>query len=218
VGEQRWLARVLAAVSWALVGVLGALVCLVLLEGLGAPIVATAQPWLPAPAQPFAPWVTDVIRRGCWPLLGFLSLSGACFYATTRAARVTSWAAMCATVFGGVAAVTMSVSQIILPGIARHQTLRTFMTDVRQVVGPHDEVFFYHAFDYGAVFYWNGHIGNYDGGLSAIAAPRYILLREGEWDSVRAAAQGRYEEIPFPGREHMEDNRRLILIRRVGAP
>ncbi len=217
VGEQRWLARLLAAISWALVGVLGVLALLVLLEGLGVPIVATVRPWCPAAAQPFAPWVTDVIRSGCWPLLGFLVLSGASFYGTTRAARVTGWTAMSGTLFCGVAAATMAVSQIILPGVARHQTRRAFMAEVRQIVGPQQEVSFYHVLDYGAVFYWNAHIPTYDGALSAVAAPRYILLPQEEWDGAQAAAQGHYEEVTFPDREATPDPRRLILIRRVDA-
>jgi len=217
-GEQRWLARPLAAVSWVLVGVLGVLVLAVLLEGLGVPIAATLRPWLPARAQPFLPLASDVIRSGRWAILGFLVLSAAGFYGTTRAARGPRWSAMIGTLFCGVAAVTMAVSKVILPEVAGHQTMRTFMTEVRQLVGPQQQVFFYHVLDYGAVFYWNGRIPAYDGPLSADAAPRYILLPQSEWDKVRGGAQGRYEEVSFPDSEIMYNRSRLILIRRVEAP
>ncbi|MFQ5665915.1 MAG: glycosyltransferase family 39 protein [Candidatus Binatia bacterium] len=216
-GADRWLARLLRAVGWPLLGTGLLLLAVVLLESAGAPVLATTQPWLPARAQPFAPWISDAIRSGSWLLAALLLLGLAGLYGCIRAARAAHRWWIFVFTFCTVASLLMAVREVILPGIARHQSVRTFMADVRHVTGPAGEVSFYRTFDYAAVFYWAGHIPTYDGPLLA-GAPRYLLMTKAEWHRRRAAARDHYEQIHFRGHTRSEDGVRLVLVRRVQAP
>jgi 4-amino-4-deoxy-L-arabinose transferase-like glycosyltransferase len=213
--EERWLARLLPLVGWPFLVAVALVFLAALLESLGAPVCATAQRWLPPDAQGFAPWIGETVRTSRWPLLGALLLAGASLYACIRAARVARWMGIFAGLFVTVAVAVVLVSQIILPGIARHQSLRTFMADVRQVTGSTGELFFYKTFDYGAVFYSQAHIATYEGSWPA-GAPRYLLMQQAQWEQARATAGAQYERVAVPSEEQPAAPERLVLIRRVG--
>lgn len=213
--EQRWLARLLEVVLWPLFAVAGLVLVAVLLENLGAPLCATVQRWLPADAQPFAPILSHTIRAGRWPLLGCFTLAVAALYGATQAARRVSWRGIFASVFVAVAALMVSVGQVILPGIAVALSPRTFMTDIRHVLGPGTELYFHRAFDYGAVFYWQDHIPTYEGAWPA-GAPRYVLTSQAEWERMQAAAEKEYERVTLPGDGNQSGRDGLVVVRRVG--
>ncbi len=214
--EDRWLAGVLQAVVWPLLGVVGVLFVVVLLEGLGAPVVATVKRWLPPVAHPFVPVVSDTLRAGRWPLLGCLLLAWASLYANIRAARTMRWTRIFVTLFVAVAALIVSTSKVILPGVAERQCVRDFMSQVRDVVGPSGTLFFYKTFEYGAVFYWQGHIPVYDGSWPA-GAPRYLLMQQAAWEQAQTVAGDQYEQVIFPNDRNLNGPEHLVLVRRVEA-
>jgi len=213
--EERWLAWVLWPVAWALMAVVVVVTVAVVLENLGAPLVALVQNGLPAPARPFALWVGEAVRVDHWLLLGLLVAAGMSLFTTVRAARRAHWMGIFAGIFCATAALTSSVSQVILPGIACHQSLRGLMSSARELIGSSGELSFFNAFEYGAVFYWRGHIGSYDGPWPD-GAPRYLLVYEDEWKRREPLANGQYERVAFPNDENMGEIGRLVLIRRVG--
>ncbi|MFI5395850.1 MAG: ArnT family glycosyltransferase [Candidatus Binatia bacterium] len=212
--EERWLARLLPFVGWTFTGLLIVIFAVVLLESLGAPIMAFIQPWLPADAKPFTPWISETIRSGRWALLGLLLAATASLYACVRTARAPRWTGIFASLFCSAVALTMSISQVILPGIAQHVGFRSFMADVRQVLGPEAELFFFKTFEYGAVFYWRDHIPSYAGPWPA-GAPRYLLMEREEWNRMQPSAGDQYERVTFAGRDEAADGP-LVLIRRIG--
>jgi 4-amino-4-deoxy-L-arabinose transferase-like glycosyltransferase len=211
--EARWLAPTARAAAGILMSVLVLTVLVVLLESLGAPLVAFAQSWLPPRAQPFAPWIGEIIRSERGLLLTCLLVAVASLYGCMRAARAGNWMGIFAAVFCTAAAGILSVKHAILPGIAEHQGLRPFMAAVRKVVGPSDRLFFYRTFDYGAVFYWHDHIPTYDGPWST-GAPRYLLIGNEEWERT-PALRGLYERVTLPGDSHLGGPAHLVLIRRT---
>jgi 4-amino-4-deoxy-L-arabinose transferase-like glycosyltransferase len=212
--EERWQARVLPFFGWALIGIVGLTLLTVLLESLGAPILGTVQQWLPAAARPFAPCLSETIRAQRWLLLGLLVVAAVSLYACIRAARAARWMGILAGVFCAAAALIMSVCQVLLPGIAQQVSFRDFMREVRQVVAPADELFFFNAFEYGPVFYWQGHIPRYEGPWPT-GAPRYLLVEKGEWDRMQPSAGGQYEEVTFADGTKATHGP-LVLIRRIG--
>ena len=213
--EQRWLARVLEVIVWPLLGIAGCALIAVLLEALGAPLCATAQRWLPSDAQPFAPIVSETIRAGRWALLGCLLVAVTALYAVADAARRVRWRGIFAAMFVTVAAVLVGAQQVIMPGVAQALSLRTFMDEVRQVVGATNDLSFYKTFDYAAVFYSQGHIPTYEGPWP-VGAPRYVLMSQAEWERVRESAGAQYERVTFPRGEDATGADALILARRVG--
>jgi len=214
VEEGQWLARLLLFLGWMLMGLLGLTFLAALLESLGAPLLVTVSRWLPQSAQPFAPCLSDAIRAQRWLLLGLLVTAVASLYVCIRAARAARWMGILAGVFCAAAALLMSVRQVLLPGIAQQLSFRDFMHEVRQVVPPADQLFFFNAFEYGAVFYWQDHILRYEG-LWPTGAPRYLLMEKEEWDRVQASVSDQYERVTFADGTKAADGP-LVLIRRIG--
>lgn len=107
------------------------------------------------------------------------------------------------------AALNVAVRLVILPAVAEQETLRDFMSETRHAVGPADAPFFYRTFDYGAVFYSQGHIPTYAGSFPA-GAPRFLLLSRSEWERLHPRAVNDYEQVRLPS-----DPRRLVLVRRL---
>jgi len=213
---DRWLARAMEVVSALVAAAATLLLVAVLLEALAVPLLSGIAPWLSHSAQRDLPAISDMIRSGRWPLLGYLLAAVAAFYASMRAARAVNWTALFAAVFIATAAITLSINQVILPGIAQYQTMRNFMTDARQMVGPGDDLFFYRTFDYGAAFYWHGHIRNYDGPWPE-GAPRYLLMQKAQWEQAPSAAREQYELVSFPHDTRRGKQAGLVLLRRIGA-
>lgn len=211
--EQRWLARLVEVIVWPLLGAAGLVLLAVLLESLGAPLCAALQRWLPPEAQPYTPIISATVRAGRWPLLGCLTLALASLYAAVHAARRAGWRGIFAGLFVATGAALLGAQQVVMPGIARALSLRTFMGDVRQVVGPGGDLSFYKTFDYGAVFYWQGHIPTYDGPWPA-GAPRYVLMSQAEWERTRESARAQYEQVTFPDNANVINPERLVLVRR----
>jgi len=108
-------------------------------------------------------------------------------------------------------AVIIIIRLVVLPGIAQQETLREFMSEARAAVGPADAPFFYRTFDYGAIFYWGGHIPTHDGEFPS-GAPRFLLISKSEWERLRALAVNAYEQVRLPS-----EPKRLVLVRRTGS-
>jgi 4-amino-4-deoxy-L-arabinose transferase-like glycosyltransferase len=212
---QRWLARLLQVLTWPLLWGATLVLLAVLAEALGVPLSATVQPWLPADAQPFAPILGCIIRAHGWLLLGGLAAVVGALYVTLRAARRAGWRGLFASLFVTVAVVLVVARQVVMPGIAHALSRRAFMANVRQAVGATAHLSFYKAFDYGAVFYWQGHIPVYRGAWPA-GAPRYVLMSQAEWERMTDAARGPYEQVQLPDEGNAAGFESLVLVRRLG--
>ena len=219
-GSERWLTGVLQSLSWALLVVVALLFLIVLVEGLGAPVFTSVQGWLPLPAQPYAPCISEAVRTGRWFLIASLLLAGLSLYAAVHAARTTNWLGIFAALFMTVASLTASVRQVILPEIGRHESWQPFMNQVAHVLGPDEDLFFYNTFEYGAAYYWqvsrHTHIPRYEGPWPA-GGPAYLLMLEADWEWVRDSASGLYELVALPSDESPLGHERLLLVRRRPA-
>jgi len=211
--EDRWLGYVIRWVSWSLAGLLAVLFVIVLLESLGLPLCMSVQRWLPRSAQRYAPWISETVRSGHWPLMGLLLIAAAWPYAAVRPAASPGWVARLAGLWGATAAITVSVNLVILPGIAQHESFRSLMVQVRQVLGPERDLCFFNTFEYGAVFYWQDHIPSCGEKWQA-GAPRYQLMDKNEWENIRPSVRGQYEQITFA--DGTAADTRLVLVRRMG--
>jgi 4-amino-4-deoxy-L-arabinose transferase-like glycosyltransferase len=214
VEEERWLARLLSFLGWLLMGLVGLMFLTALLEGLGAPLLVTVSRWLPQSAQPLAPCLSDAMRAQRWLLLGLLVTAAASLFAGVRAARASRWTAIFAAVFCATAALIISVRQVLLPAIAQQLSFRDFMREVRQAVPPADHLFFFNAFEYGAIFYWQDHILRYEGPWPN-GAPRYLLMNKDDWDRIQPSVSNQYERVTFAYSTKATEGP-LVLIRRIG--
>ncbi|MGH7858302.1 MAG: hypothetical protein ACREQY_13345, partial [Candidatus Binatia bacterium] len=105
------------------------------------------------------------------------------------------WVLVPVTLVGVVASSMAVVNGIFHPDIAWRRTFKPLMMVVREVSGSDDGLYFYRAFDYGAVFYSRRHIEPVHGELPVPPddGRAYVLLWESEWEKLEPEARGRME-------------------------
>jgi len=160
-----------------------------------------------------ARWVAAGLRRFGTVSVILLAAGSAALWSLSRTLGAGRWTGAFGSTLVAFAAIGSVVKQIVMPEIARRETYRDSMPAIRRVVGESVGLFFYRAFDYGAVFYWGDHIVVYSGDLS-IDAPRYLLVPRNEWNAVEAAQGERFESVTVPGLDTDDDPRRLLLVKR----
>jgi len=213
-GEGDWMARVFGFLGWLLMVTVGLLLVVAGLEALGVPLAAMVAARVPADAQAYCTMVSDLVRDDHWRLLGLLLAAAGALYITVREARARQWLGIFAGLWSATAILLVLVSVIVLPAVAERLTFRDFMTEVRRAVGPGKGLSFYRTFEYGAVYYWQGHIAEFQGDFPA-AAPEYLLVSKIDWPDIQKTAAGEYEVVPLPA--DRDPFAELVLIRRRGA-
>ncbi|HLN86146.1 MAG TPA: glycosyltransferase family 39 protein, partial [Candidatus Limnocylindrales bacterium] len=103
------------------------------------------------------------------------------------------------------------VKSAFYPVVARELTLKPFIERVSQIVEPSAPLYFYHAFDPGAILYSHRHVRSYEDFSASTRAPFYLLMWEEEWarlngsNGLTALAMS---EGTGPARRH-----RMVLVR-----
>ncbi len=104
--------------------------------------------------------------------------------------------------------------QVVLPAIAETRTPRDLMHAARSVVPADQAIFFFETFDYGAVYYSDGHIPVYRG-TWPIGAPQYLLVKRTFWERARANAIHHYDVARNEAGEPLQ-SASLVLLARQG--
>lgn len=157
--------------------------------------------------------VVESLRQHPWLALGCamsISLAGAGFFAVARHPRP---AFAFVSLFVLATAANVFVRQTILPGVAEAKTTRDLMRTARTAVEPGHALFFHSAFDYGAVYYWDGHIPEFDG-IWPSQGPRYVLTDMRVWKRERPTAIHLYEPLRTPDGRILSAGK-LILLERI---
>jgi len=81
-------------------------------------------------------------------------------------------------------AFTLLMRFVILPPVAYERTMKPFMARVTEKVDAHAPIFFYHGFDYGAVFYARRHIPSFTKKYADMKPPFFLLMWEEEWKRI----------------------------------
>lgn len=199
----------LAVVGMSAAAVVGLLAVIVLAQIVGLPAIDGVASALSARDRANVVAASQAITNDPRLPLACLSSALAALLAFSVACGRGRRAAACAFLFVAAAAMTVVIRLSILPAVARQETSRELMAQTRVAVGPGDAAFFYRTFDYGAVFYSQGHIPIYDGPFPA-GAPRFLLMSGTEWERLRARVINDYERVRLPS-----DPRRLVLVRRI---
>ena len=215
-GEDRWLADLVRGVSLVVAAALGVGLLAAVLEGLNVPLMATAAPWLPPKGRAFVPLVSAALHAERGVLWGALAGAIGALYGTAWAARGRRWAGIFVGLFLAAAAVIVAARQALLPAIARQVSPHAWMAEVREVVDPAVGLSFYKAFDYGAVYYWRGHIARYHGAWPD-GAPPFVLTPEREWARMPEEVRQQYERVRLAADDAYRSPKRLVLLRRVAA-
>lgn len=190
--DGRWLRRVLLPVAplAATFGVV--LVIATAAFAVGVPI----DSWLADVLKPrdaiVVGQVAAALRGQASVALGsaaLLALAGLTLLWITRRPRPLA-AFVCLFAIAGAA--NVFTRQAVLPAVAEAKTPRDLMRAARAHI-PADHTLFFHAtFDYGAVYYWDGHIPRHEG-TWPLDAPPYLLVRRSFWERERARAIRQYD-------------------------
>ncbi len=213
-GGDDWLAAVLAAGAWLLVGALVPLLIVVGAESLGVSVLSRLAGWLPAGWRSAAPRAVDIVQTAPWLLFGLLAGFGVALVALARFASRRRWTGMFVALFAAIACGMTIARQVVMPGITRQETLRSFMGTVRQTVGPSGRVFFYRTFDYEAVFYSYGRIPAYEGPWPD-DAPEYVLVTRSLWERIEPTSRDVYAVVAASDDPGRTDKSALVFLRRI---
>jgi hypothetical protein len=80
---------------------------------------------------------------------------------------------------------SLLVHTVIQPTVANSRTYRPFMERVRAHVG-NAPLFFYQAFDNGALYYANRRIPYYESAPPGVDPPYFVLMRHERWEEIVA--------------------------------
>jgi hypothetical protein len=94
------------------------------------------------------------------------------------------WRAAFASVSSVAIAFTLLMKFVILPPVAYERTMKPFMARVTDKVDANAPIFFYHGFDYGAVFYARRHIPLFTKKYADMKPPFFLLMWEEEWKRI----------------------------------
>jgi len=211
---QAWLASLARWLGLALTVALVPILLVAVLEALGAPILSMIAPLLSRSDRLTLPGIAEAMQRDRLLLALLLPAALMASYTLARVARQGAWLRIFAALFATTLLLQVTVRLVFLPGIARHQTFRDLMTDVRARVGDGADLKFYNAFEYGAVFYYGGHIPRYKGNWP-IEGPAFVLLTASEWERRRDEAMGLYTRIELPSDMQDKVKEPLVLVQRV---
>ena len=213
--EPRWLRAVLQPIVAGALAVVVLLLVMVLLDlaRLDVVKVIAARLKLDPAVQLNVGWVTAGLHRQAALSIALLGTGAAGLWWLARSLGKARWTNAFAATLLAYAAIVALMRQIVMPEIAARETYRDIMPAIREVIGPQAGLFFYRAFEYGAVFYRGDPIAVYSGDLS-VDAPRYLLMSRDEWDRASAVQRERFERVTLPAVDEDANPKRLILVKR----
>ena len=215
-GEDRWLADLVRGLSLLVAALVGVGLVAAVLDSLHVPLLATAARWLPLKVQESVPLISAALHAEPGVLWGALAGAIGALYGTAWAARGRRWAGIVVGLFLAAAAAIVAARQALLPAFARQVSPYAWMAEVREAVDPAAGLSFYKAFDYGAVYYWRGHIARYHGAWPD-GAPQFVLTPEREWARMPQEVRAQYERVRLAAEDAYRAPKRLVLLRRVVA-
>jgi hypothetical protein len=107
-------------------------------------------------------------------------------------------------------ATTVFLKTTYYPAIAGSRTLKPFVVRLRQNIDSQAPLFFYRAFDYGAIFYSRRHIASYPQEANELQ-PVFLLMWEEDWQ--RLQGQNGLEMLDISEGRGPVGRRRLVLVK-----
>jgi len=208
-----WMAKATVLLATLLLVILIPLTLALFLEALGLSWLSWLTPRLSRSAQFALPGIAAAVDADGVLLAALLLLGLGALYALRRGARQHDWGVMFVGLLVATVALQALVRVVFLPGLAHHQTFAAMMREVRAVVGPQSPLHFYKAFEYGAVFYSEGHIPQYQGAWPE-QGPRFVLIKPSTWEAERATTEVVYEKVALKSSLEGKSKDALILLRR----
>jgi 4-amino-4-deoxy-L-arabinose transferase-like glycosyltransferase len=117
-------------------------------------------------------------------VVAYFALYAAALFYLVWALLRKNWRAAFASVSSVTIAFTLLMRFVILPPVAYERTMKPFMARVNDKADANAPIFFYHGFDYGAVFYARRHIPLFTKKYADTKPPFFLLMWEEEWKRI----------------------------------
>jgi len=159
---------------------LGLAVTVVLAQILGHDPLSIIRPLLHPRDQHNLPFFTAIVAGHLSAFLLWFSVVGPSAFVLMRGIRRQQWGWVFATLTVFTFSTFLLAHRVFQPAVAADRSFRPFMAQVMQQVGA-TPVFFYRAFDHGALYYAGCHIPFYNPAQLSLKSPYFLLMWEEEW-------------------------------------
>ena len=189
------------------------------------------RPFLHPKDQANLPLFTHFVTNHLLAVFAWSSLTGLTALFLLWALSKHSWGYVFTCLTALTVAILVLVNSSLRPVLAQDRSFKPFMARVSRIVGPELSLFFYHSFDFGALFYARQHIPRYQekpgtkrsvsqqaySATDGAEAPFFLLMWEEEWEKTRhrmETEQGNRElrEVDISEGTGPKGNHRLVLV------
>ncbi len=192
------LTRVLKLVSVAMAVVIVAVILLLLAAGFGAEPFAWLRSLLHPKDQANLPLLESLLRTRFASFALFAAALVPMMAVFLVSLRQKNWSLLFAALVAFVASGEAVIDEVFRPALAEQRSFKPFMESVRGVVAEGDDLSFYHAFDYGAVFYGRRHIRPLHEGFGdppSADKRSYLLMWKSDWENLPLESKSRLQHL-----------------------
>jgi 4-amino-4-deoxy-L-arabinose transferase-like glycosyltransferase len=206
------------AFSWLLRGsgylcflTLSLAVASVLGQFFGYDLLLLIRPLLHPKDQSNLPFFSDVVSRYPLAFLLWFTVVGLSALLLLRSIKKQQWGWLFAALMVFTSSTFLLVNNVFQPAVAAARTFRPFMARVVERIGD-APLFFYQAFDSGALYYAGRRIPSYDPALLPPGKASFLLTWEEEWQKIAASNGTGLQVIDVSEGTGPKGNHRLVLV------
>ncbi len=189
----------------------GLAVAMVLAQLLGHDPLALIRPLLHPKDQGTLPLFTGIVSARPLAFLFWFGVVGPSALFLVQGIRRQQWGWVFAMLVAFTLSTSLLVNTVLNPAVAAARTYRPFMD--RVVARTSDaSLFFYQAFDNGALYYAGHHIPFYDPSQLQSAGPYFLLMWEEEWKKIASRDASGLQAVDVSEGTGPKGNHRLVLV------
>lgn len=174
-------------------------------------LLALIRPLLHPKDQSNLPFFADVVARHPLAFVLWFSIVGPAAVLLLQSLRHQAWGQLFAALVAFTFSTFLLVNNVFQPLVADARTFKPFMLRVIQTVGS-APLFFYHAFDNGALYYAQRRIPHYDAALVQPRQAFFVLMWEDEWQKIAAQNVATLQAVDTSEGTGPKGRNRLVLV------
>jgi hypothetical protein len=186
-------------------------IAIVVAQATGRDPLALIRPLLHPKDQSNLPIFTGIVSAHPLGFLLWFAVVGPAGFVLAHGLRRQYWGEVFAALVAFTISTFLLVNNVFQPALAAARTFRPFMPRVLEQVG-NSPLFFYRAFDSGALYYAGRRIPFYDASLRQPDAPCFLLTWEEEWAKIAGQENNLLQAIAFSEGTGPKGNHRLVLV------
>jgi hypothetical protein len=174
------------------------------------------RPFLHPKDQNNLPFFSNVVLQHPWAFGLWFVVVGPSALLLLRSIHRQEWGRLFASLVAFTGSTFLLVNNVFQPIVASARTFKPFMTRVTQQVGQ-APLFFYKAFDNGALYYAGRRIPHYDSTLVRPDQPFFLLTWEDEWRKIAAHSPQELRNVDISEGTGPKGKLRFVLIQAMAG-